>query len=147
MSNNPNCGELIGFLLIAFPIIALIFGSDEPAMQTDNAAIVMTGMIFFGIVIGVNASKKRAQAQARTTTSYPTHRREMMAARAIPTPTTYTTHPQPQPQSQPSSVMTHGSTPITPRKEVETRYLVICPYCGAKNEQGIMKCQNCFAEL
>jgi len=143
MTNNPNCGELIGFLLVAFPIIALIFGSDEPAMQTDNAAIIMTGMIFFGIVIGVNSSKRRTQARTATTTTHETQRRAMMAARTMPTPTTYVANPQPQP----SSVMTHGSTPIAPRKEVETRYLVICPYCGAKNEQGIMKCQNCSAEL
>jgi len=145
MGNNPNGGEILGFILVAFPIIALIFGSDEPAMQTDAAAMVFTGMIFFGIVIGVNSSKRRTQAQAQSTTAYETHRRAMVAARTAAAPTAYATNPHPQ--SQPSSVMTHGSTPITPRKEVETRYLVICPYCGAKNEQGLMKCQNCSAEL
>ena len=149
MGNNPNGGELLGFLLIALPVIALIFGSDEPAMQTDAAAMVFTGMIFFGIVIGVNSSKRRTQAQARATTTYQPQRRAMVAARTMATPASYsapTTYGA-NPHSQPSSVMTHGSTPITPRTEVETRYLVICPYCGAKNEQGILKCQNCSAEL
>ncbi len=32
-------------------------------------------------------------------------------------------------------------------KEVTTRVLVVCPYCGAKNEQGILTCHNCDAEL
>ena len=25
--------------------------------------------------------------------------------------------------------------------------LVVCPYCGAKNEQGITTCKNCDAEI
>ena len=25
--------------------------------------------------------------------------------------------------------------------------LVVCPYCGAKNEQGITTCANCDAEI
>ena len=35
----------------------------------------------------------------------------------------------------------------TKEREVTTRILVICPFCGAKNEQGILKCYNCGAEL
>lgn len=27
------------------------------------------------------------------------------------------------------------------------KVLIICPYCGAKNEQGILKCQKCKADL
>ena len=30
---------------------------------------------------------------------------------------------------------------------VEKQYLVICPYCSHKNEQGITKCQGCGAGL
>ena len=29
----------------------------------------------------------------------------------------------------------------------DAKVLVICPYCGAKNEQGLTKCQNCQADL
>ena len=25
--------------------------------------------------------------------------------------------------------------------------LIVCPYCGAKNEQGIIKCRKCSAEI
>jgi len=32
-------------------------------------------------------------------------------------------------------------------REITTRVLVVCPYCGAKNEQGILSCHNCDAEL
>ena len=38
--------------------------------------------------------------------------------------------------------------PGTTTKEREVvKVLVICPYCGAKTEQGISKCQNCKADL
>ena len=40
------------------------------------------------------------------------------------------------------------SAPTTTTKEREiVKVLVICPYCGAKTEQGIGKCQNCQADL
>lgn len=43
------------------------------------------------------------------------------------------------------------STPASSRtireREITTRVLVVCPYCGAKNEQGILNCHNCDAEL
>jgi len=25
--------------------------------------------------------------------------------------------------------------------------LIVCPYCGTKNEQGILKCRSCGAEM
>jgi ribosomal protein L40E len=41
--------------------------------------------------------------------------------------------------------------PETPRvvetQRVIERVLVICPFCGAKNEQGAPKCANCGAQL
>ncbi|MHA2264938.1 MAG: hypothetical protein ACXAEN_21305 [Candidatus Thorarchaeota archaeon] len=33
-----------------------------------------------------------------------------------------------------------------PERIIE-RILVICPYCGSKNEQGLLKCRNCGAEI
>ena len=38
---------------------------------------------------------------------------------------------------------------IEPIREriITERVLVICPFCGKKNEQGIGKCQNCGADL
>ena len=58
MTQNNNGAKVVGLILIAFPIIALLFGSNEPSMQTDQAAIVMTGMIFVGIITLANANKK-----------------------------------------------------------------------------------------
>ena len=37
--------------------------------------------------------------------------------------------------------------PVREREIVRDRVLVICPYCGAKNEQGVLNCYNCDAEL
>ena len=59
MTENSNCGILLGIILIAFPIMALIFGSDEPAMQTDQAALVMTAMIVIGIITIANSKAKQ----------------------------------------------------------------------------------------
>ncbi len=36
-----------------------------------------------------------------------------------------------------------GDTRVVERERV----LVVCPYCGTKNEQGISKCTNCDGEL
>ncbi|MFW9847587.1 MAG: hypothetical protein ACFFF4_00500 [Candidatus Thorarchaeota archaeon] len=35
----------------------------------------------------------------------------------------------------------------TTREREVVKVLVICPYCGAKTEQGLSKCQNCGADL
>jgi hypothetical protein len=37
---------------------------------------------------------------------------------------------------------------LDPRERIVTeRVLVICPYCGTKNDQGIIKCRKCGAEM
>ncbi len=40
---------------------------------------------------------------------------------------------------------TVDSGPGTP--PVDAKVLVICPYCGHKNEQGVTKCQKCHADM
>lgn len=70
--SNASCDMLFGIILIGLPFFALLFGSDEPAMQTDNAALVMTGMIFFGIIMLASASSKRKKKSA-TTYTQPTY--------------------------------------------------------------------------
>ena len=62
--------------------------------------------------------------------------------------------PGPPPSPGGFEVVTPPPGPSTPRpesrppvSEVGAKVLVICPYCGAKNEQGILKCQKCGADL
>jgi len=38
-------------------------------------------------------------------------------------------------------------TPTTTREREIVKVLVVCPFCGAKNEQGTPKCHNCQASL
>ncbi|MGY5870879.1 MAG: hypothetical protein RTV72_01400 [Candidatus Thorarchaeota archaeon] len=57
-----------------------------------------------------------------------------------PTPTTVDHYVAP-----PSGPATTGT--IREREIVRDRVLVICPYCGSKNEQGITTCANCDADL
>ncbi len=47
----------------------------------------------------------------------------------------------------PSSPSPSGHRDTVKEREVMTRVLVVCPFCGSKNEQGVLKCQNCGAEL
>lgn len=42
---------------------------------------------------------------------------------------------------------TYAAPATTTREREIVKVLVICPYCGAKTEQGIGKCQNCKADL
>ncbi len=59
MTERSNGGIVLGIILIVFPIMALLFGSDEPAMQTDQAALIMTAMIVIGIITIVNSKAKQ----------------------------------------------------------------------------------------
>ncbi len=45
------------------------------------------------------------------------------------------------------STTTYAAPATTTREREIVKVLVICPYCGAKTEQGIGKCQNCQADL
>ena len=40
-----------------------------------------------------------------------------------------------------------GSSSDEVRVIERERVLVVCPYCGAKNEQGVTTCKNCDAEI
>ena len=46
-----------------------------------------------------------------------------------------------------STGTTYSTTTSTTKEREIVKVLVICPYCGAKTEQGIGKCQNCQADL
>ena len=47
-----------------------------------------------------------------------------------------------------AATTTYAAPATTTTREREiVKVLVICPYCGAKTEQGIGKCQNCQADL
>jgi len=46
-----------------------------------------------------------------------------------------------------ATTTTYAAPSTTTREREIVKVLVICPYCGAKTEQGIGKCQNCQADL
>ncbi len=73
MTQDKNCGTALGLLLIIVPILALFFGTDEPAMQTDQAALVMTAMIIIGVITIANSRNKQTVSQPTyVTTQAPT---------------------------------------------------------------------------
>ena len=118
MSQNNNGNRCMGILLLVIPFIALIFGSDEPAMQTDNAALLMTGMIFFGIILIASSGKKSSNVTPSVTSS------------------SYTSL-----YSEGSTVSHGASGPHTSPK----RY---CPHCGASIEvAGARFCESCGETL
>ncbi len=45
------------------------------------------------------------------------------------------------------SAPAYGAPGATTKEKETAKVLVICPYCGAKTEQGISKCQKCHADL
>jgi hypothetical protein len=46
-----------------------------------------------------------------------------------------------------AATTTYAAPTTTTREREIVKVLVICPYCGAKTEQGVGKCQNCQADL
>ncbi len=62
--SKDNRGSLVfGLILIGFPIAALLFGSNEPAMQTDQAGLLMTAMIIIGVITIANSRNKQVISQ------------------------------------------------------------------------------------
>ncbi len=100
MTERSNGGIVLGIILVVFPIIALIFGGDEPAMQGEQAALVMTAMIVIGIITIVNSKAKQES-----------------------TPTAYAAVPQPVVSQSPAYCPQCGA-PITLS---EAKF---CPKCG-----------------
>lgn len=41
------------------------------------------------------------------------------------------------------NVFTRGQPAVIERISEQTKVLVVCPFCGAKNEQGMTKCHSC----
>ena len=66
MTQNTTGSKVLGMIFIILPIAAALFGSDEPAMQTEQAPLVMTAMIVIGIIMLVNASNKQAASPPTT---------------------------------------------------------------------------------
>ncbi|TFH07090.1 MAG: hypothetical protein E4H14_09275 [Candidatus Thorarchaeota archaeon] len=95
-------------------------GAITDGSTTVNEDLIIFGAlfaVFFGLMICCAINKKRTQ------TSTP------------PTVDHYAAPPY------------RPTTTGTTVREVTTRVLVICPYCGCKNDQGILTCTNCDAEL
>ena len=44
-------------------------------------------------------------------------------------------------------VFTRGQPAVITRTEESTIVLVVCPYCGAKNQQGMPRCHNCDSAI
>ena len=58
---------------------------------------------------------------------------------APPVEEVYQPPPKPPEELQPET--------MKEREIITERVMVICPYCGAKNPQGLSKCQNCNSDL
>jgi hypothetical protein len=100
-----------------------------PLAPTTGLLIPLLLLLVGGLVIGgvVYARRRKPGTSPPTIPVKP------------PEPPT-TPKPEPTPEETPSSSKTIERT-------VERVFLVVCPFCGAKNEQGITKCSNCQAKL
>lgn len=58
MTQQSNGSRCMGLLFIIVPILALTFGTNEPALQTDQAAIVMTLMIVLGVIMLASSGRQ-----------------------------------------------------------------------------------------
>ncbi len=105
-------------------------GDDNGAYTGESSPMAFSSPIILGFFvllliagIGVVASKRKSEEPATTSD--------------ISGPSDFSPTPSSEPKPE----------PVHSRETIRDRVLVICPYCGAKNEQGITKCQNCSADL
>ena len=113
--------------------------------QPMNTTTIMLGAVglvaIIGIAIVASRRGKGGPAPADVFTPAPPPPDEPTPAPAKDTAPADAVTPAQRPSEE------SESTHFREREVVTEKFLVICPFCGAKNQQGIVKCQKCHADL
>jgi hypothetical protein len=94
-----------------------------PALVLVIVWIIMNIPFFVCIIIGVWLHRRK-----------PSEDRPAPSLRRAPPPEPVTHQPREQ-------------TQVIREREVREVVLIVCPYCGTKNQQGVLRCSNCDARL
>jgi len=163
MSSNKECGDcmfctfiLLGLVMLAGGITTMIMSEGE--MWGVGIAIFVISLVFF-----ILAFRRRAEISTATRVVGIArgHTRitmeELSEMARLPVDKVKNAL-----YSGIASGMIHGTiegntfvrsapeaamSSISTREREVVKVLVVCPYCGAKTEQGLSKCQNCQADL
>ncbi len=63
MASNGTGDIIFGFLFIVISLMALTFGSSEPALQGEQGDLMIMGLFVIGILILANGFSKRRQSK------------------------------------------------------------------------------------
>jgi uncharacterized membrane protein len=163
MSSNNQCSDcmfctfmLLGFVMLAGGITTMIMSEGE--MWAVALAIFVISMVFFILafrrraeistatkVVGIARSHERiSMEELASLTKLPLEKVRDALYSAIASGMIHgTIEGNSFVRSSPKAAVSSTST----REREVVKVLVICPYCGAKTEQGLSKCQNCQADL
>ncbi|MHA1138290.1 MAG: PCI domain-containing protein [Candidatus Thorarchaeota archaeon] len=163
MSSTNQCSDcmfctfmLLGFVMLAGGITTMIMSEGE--MWGVALAIFVISLVFFLLafrrrseistatkVVGIARSHERiTMEELANLAQLPAEKVRDALYSAIASGAIHgTIEGNSYIRSSPRAAVSSTST----REREVVKVLVICPYCGAKTEQGLSKCQNCQADL
>ncbi|NHJ12927.1 MAG: hypothetical protein EAX95_04585 [Candidatus Thorarchaeota archaeon] len=152
-------GFMAGVLLIIGSVIAVIgpFLTDfvGPAITLGGAVLVLFGMLAWSCFCCQGSGKARRKilgiASAHERISVSEIAKIAQIEESIVRDTIYDALGKREIHGRMEGTVfirtAPSSTAYVGRPAGDAKVLVICPYCGAKTEQGLTKCQNCQADL
>ena len=121
ISADDNVGNS-GFEEITVQVYNAILpfpGGGDPGSSNTVMILAIVGIVAFVGVVGIVGRARRSSPDSLTGTG------------ALGT----------------SLSTSDSSSHVKEREVVSERFLVICPFCGSKNEQGTIQCSSCGAKL
>ncbi|MFW9918545.1 MAG: hypothetical protein ACFFED_03030 [Candidatus Thorarchaeota archaeon] len=165
MKSSCNCVVCLGFLLIAGGGIAALYAA--PLLFQENAWLSLFGgddtllVLLVGIVVaivglslvysGFASAKNWNRVVAIAKSQNQITLKEISVKSGIPidkvSGIVYDAIGSGELSGTIQGDTFNNSRPAAMTHATEAKVLVICPYCGAKTEQGLAKCQKCGASL
>jgi len=156
---------LIGLVMLAFGSMYLIFAGINLINESDIYArlilgIILTvpgllltitqirsGILWNRIIKVAGSHREISLEQIAAKTNVSLHKTRSILFDAITSGVIGATIEDDVLRHAAASPSSGVTTPSKQEKVITERVLVICPFCGAKTEQGLSKCQNCQADL
>ncbi len=166
MKNSCNCVVCFGLILLAGGGFMLIYtapylsdpdswlslfgGDDTVLVMAISAIVALLGLVL--VFVGYNSTKNWNRVVAIAKSQNQISLKELSVKAGVPVEKVSSIIYEAIGSGELAGTI-EGESFSKSRPSVaaaptgEAKVLVICPYCGAKTEQGLAKCQKCGADI